>query len=131
VLEIGVVYGSCNANNEPADVLVREDGVPFVSLGRFDHGVSMGFDLARVALTIASCVRLQDLPVGTAFDLDAACALQMLTVEDEWTRECLAIDVARGLRSEQVLDRLAELFMSRGTPACLRSTMTRSPRPVR
>ena len=47
--------------------------------------------------------------------------LRMLTVVDEWTRECLAIDVARGLRSEQVLDRLAELFVSRGTPAYIRS----------
>ena len=47
--------------------------------------------------------------------------LRMLTVVDEWTRECLAIDVARGLRSEQVLDRLAELFVRRGTPTCIRS----------
>jgi transposase InsO family protein len=29
--------------------------------------------------------------------------------------------VERGLRSEQVLDRLAELFVSRGTPAYIRS----------
>ena len=47
--------------------------------------------------------------------------LRMLTVVDEWTRECLAIEVERGLKSEQVLDRLAELFVSRGTPAYLRS----------
>jgi transposase InsO family protein len=33
--------------------------------------------------------------------------LRMLTVVDEWTRECLAIEVARGLKAEQVLDRLA------------------------
>ena len=33
---------------------------------------------------------------------------------DEYTRECLAIDVARRLNSENVLERLAELFVNRG-----------------
>jgi len=45
----------------------------------------------------------------------------MLTIVDEYTRECLAIDVARRLDSEDVLERLAELFVCRGTPAFLRS----------
>jgi transposase InsO family protein len=45
----------------------------------------------------------------------------MLTMVDEYTRECLTIDVARQYRSEQVLDRLAELFVQRGAPAYLRS----------
>ncbi len=40
---------------------------------------------------------------------------------DEYTRECLTIDVARQYRSEQVLDRLAELFVERGAPTYLRS----------
>uniref|UniRef100_A0A832I4A1 Transposase n=1 Tax=Eiseniibacteriota bacterium TaxID=2212470 RepID=A0A832I4A1_UNCEI len=47
--------------------------------------------------------------------------LRMLTVVDEWTRERLAIDVARGLRSGEMLDRMPELFVSRGMPASLRS----------
>ncbi len=45
----------------------------------------------------------------------------MLTMVDEYTRECLTIDVARQYRSEQVLERLAELFVERGTSAYLRS----------
>jgi len=45
----------------------------------------------------------------------------MPTIVDESTRECLAIDVARRPDSEDVLDRLAELFVRRGTPAFLRS----------
>lgn len=45
----------------------------------------------------------------------------MLTLVDEWTRECLAIDVERRLNSQSVLDRLADLFVQRGTPAYLRS----------
>jgi transposase InsO family protein len=45
----------------------------------------------------------------------------MLTLVDEYTRECLAIDVARGLDSEDVLERLTELFVTRGTPTYIRS----------
>jgi len=48
-------------------------------------------------------------------------ALRLLTIVDEHTRECLAIDVARRLNSENVLERLAELFVSRGVPEHIRS----------
>ena len=37
-------------------------------------------------------------------------SFRMLTLIDEHTRECLAIDVARNLKSEDVLERLSELF---------------------
>ncbi len=47
--------------------------------------------------------------------------LRMLTMVDEYTRECLAIDVERRLDSESVLERLGELFVTRGTPAYIRS----------
>ena len=47
--------------------------------------------------------------------------LRILTIVDEFTRECLAIDVERRLGSEDVLERLAALFVQRGTPAYLRS----------
>jgi transposase InsO family protein len=47
--------------------------------------------------------------------------LRMLTIVSEFTRECLAIDVERKLGSEDVLERLAELFVQRGTPDYLRS----------
>jgi len=45
----------------------------------------------------------------------------MLTVIDEYTRECLAIDVARNLRSDDVLERLAWLMSTRGVPKHIRS----------
>ena len=45
----------------------------------------------------------------------------MLTIIDEFTRECLAIDVARRLTSEDVLERLSNLFIRRGVPRYLRS----------
>lgn len=47
--------------------------------------------------------------------------LKLLTIIDEYTRECLAIRVARSIRSEDVLETLAELFVHRGTPDNIRS----------
>jgi len=48
-------------------------------------------------------------------------AFRMLTVIDEYTRECLAIVVDRRLRSTDVIEVLAELFIRRGTPEHIRS----------
>jgi transposase InsO family protein len=45
----------------------------------------------------------------------------MLTILDEYSRECLAIDVARRLTSEDVLERLTDLFIRRGVPDYIRS----------
>ncbi len=48
-------------------------------------------------------------------------AVKILSVVDEYTRECLALRVDRKLRSEHVLEVLADLFVERGTPAYIRS----------
>jgi hypothetical protein len=48
-------------------------------------------------------------------------SFRMLTLIDEHFRECLAIDVARRLTSEDVLERLSDLFVRRGVPTYLRS----------
>ncbi len=47
--------------------------------------------------------------------------LKIRTVVDEYSRECLAIVVARRLRSIEVLETLAELFVTHGVPAHIRS----------
>jgi putative transposase len=44
-----------------------------------------------------------------------------MTVIDEWTRECLAIHVAGGIRSKAVIEVLAKLVSVRGAPSHLRS----------
>lgn len=75
-----------------------------------------------------SCIRLRPLhknPVW-AYDFVAACThdgrpLRFLTIVDEFTRECLAIDVERKLGSEDVMERLADLFIHRGVPDHIRS----------
>ncbi len=54
-----------------------------------------------------------------------ACAngqqIKCLTVIDEFTRECLAIDVAGSIRSKRVIEVLAKLVSERGAPQALRS----------
>ncbi len=54
-----------------------------------------------------------------------ACAngqqLKCLTVVDEYTRECLAIDVAGSIRSHRVIEVLAQLISVWGAPQVLRS----------
>lgn len=46
---------------------------------------------------------------------------RLLTIIDEYTRQCLAIDVERQLNRESVLDRLTDLFIRRGVPEFIRS----------
>ena len=54
-----------------------------------------------------------------------ACAngqqIKCLTVVDEYTRECLAIDVAGSIRSGRVIEVLSRLISERGAPVTLRS----------
>lgn len=45
----------------------------------------------------------------------------MLTVLDEYTRECLTIHVSRSISSRQVIQQLEWLFLLQGAPGYLRS----------
>ena len=47
--------------------------------------------------------------------------LKILTIVEEYSRECLAIVVVRWLRSMHVLETLAALFVTHGVPAHIRS----------
>jgi len=48
-------------------------------------------------------------------------AIKIMTVIDEYTRECLAILVDRRIRSDDVLDCLTDLFVEHGVPEHIRS----------
>jgi len=48
-------------------------------------------------------------------------SLRLLTLIDEFTRECLAIEVRRRLGSQEVVETLAELMLLRGVPEPIRS----------
>ncbi len=82
----------------------------------------------RLWLTNGSCVRLRPAWPNHVWAYDFVATrtqdgrpLRLLTILDEYTRECLAIEVARRLRADDVLHRLAALFVQRGVPVCLRS----------
>jgi putative transposase len=47
--------------------------------------------------------------------------LKWLSVVDEFTRECVALEVERGMTSRDVVSVLIDLFTSRGVPAHIRS----------
>ncbi len=82
----------------------------------------------RLWLNDGSCVRLRPQrrnhvwTYGFVYDrTHDGRASRMLTVLDEYTRECLAIRVTRRLNSNDVLDVLAELFFRKGVPCHIRS----------
>ena len=84
----------------------------------------------RLWLNDGSCIRLRpawnrEPYVGYSIDFvqdrtSDGRPIRMLTIIDEYTRECLAIDVDRSLTSEDVLDRLTQLFVMRDVPDHIR-----------
>ena len=48
-------------------------------------------------------------------------AVRLLTIIDEYTRECLAIQAGRSIRSSDVIESLAGLMTARGVPEHIRS----------
>ena len=82
----------------------------------------------RLWLNDGSCIRLRPSWPNHVWAYDFVQArthdgraLKMLTVIDEFTRECLAIEVARRLRSDDVLQVLADLMVQNGMPDHIRS----------
>ena len=81
----------------------------------------------RLWLNDGSCVRLRpehkDHVWSYDFVLARTCdgrAFRVLTMLDEFTRECLAMLVNRRITSQDVIDHLFQLFMLRGIPEHIR-----------
>ena len=82
----------------------------------------------RLWLNDGSCVRLRPERPNHVWSYDFVSdsthdgrAFRMLCVIDEFTRESLAIRVARKLKATDVIDVLADLFILRGIPTHIRS----------
>jgi transposase InsO family protein len=82
----------------------------------------------RLWLNDGSCIRLRPEHPNHVWAYDFMTdrthdgkAFRLLTIVDEFTRECLAIVAARKLTADDVLATLTELFVLRGCPAHLRS----------
>lgn len=82
----------------------------------------------RLWLNDGSCIRLRPTHRGHVWSYDFVAdrthdgkAFRMLTVIDEFSRECLAIHVQRQIKSDDVLAVLAELFARHSPPEHIRS----------
>ena len=82
----------------------------------------------RLWLNDGSCIRLRPLHKNHVWSYDFVStrthdgrALKLLTVLDEYTRQCLAIKVGRRTRAHDVLEVLTDLFARHGPPEHLRS----------
>lgn len=82
----------------------------------------------RLYLNDGSCIRLRPCWKNHVWSYDfvserlhSGRKFRMLTVIDEYSRRCLAIKVGYQLKSEQVLETLAELFINEGMPDYIRS----------
>jgi putative transposase len=82
----------------------------------------------RLWLNDGSCVRLRPERANHVWSYDFVSAmthdgrtLRMLTLIDEYTRECLAIQVARRLGRYEVIEALADVMLLRGIPDYIRS----------
>jgi len=82
----------------------------------------------RLWLNDGSCIRLRPEHKGHVWSYDFVMtktsdgrAFRILNIIDEYTRECLAILVKRKIASQDVIDRLFELFIMKGIPEHIRS----------
>ena len=82
----------------------------------------------RLWFNDGSCVRLRSTYPNHVWSYDFVMdrthdgrAIRMLTIMDEYTRECLGLEVSRKLNSTDVIDKLFELFITRGIPEYIRS----------
>ncbi len=82
----------------------------------------------RLWLTDGSCIRLRAEYPNHVWSYDfvedrshEGRKLRLLNIIDEFTHECLAIRVARKLKSIDVIDALSDLFIMRGVPQHIRS----------
>jgi putative transposase len=82
----------------------------------------------RLWLNDGSCIRLRPKHKDHVWSYDFvktrttdSRAFRILTMMDEYTRECLAMLVARKIRSQDVIDQLFQLFVLRGIPEHIRS----------
>ena len=83
---------------------------------------------ARLWLNDGSCIRLRPERPNHVWAYDFVLvrtqdgrAVRLLTVIDEYTRECLAIRADRHIRSSDVIETLTELMVVRGVPDHIRS----------
>lgn len=112
-------WGGFRVNHKRVERIWREEGLK-VPQKQAKRG--------RLWLNDGSCVRLRPTHRHHVWAYDFVAErthdgrpIKILTVIDEYSRECLAIVVERRLQSDDVLGCLAELFVQHGPPEHIRS----------
>lgn len=82
----------------------------------------------RLWLNDGSCLRLRPEHKDHVWSYDFVMdrthdgnPIRLLTLIDEYSRECLAIGVARKIKTSELIEHLADLFLLRGIPGYIRS----------
>jgi transposase InsO family protein len=82
----------------------------------------------RLWLNDGSCIRLRALYPNHVWSYDFVAdrtsdgrPIRILTIIDEYTRECLSIHIQRQIKAPEVLYKLSELFLTQGVPHHIRS----------
>lgn len=82
----------------------------------------------RLWLNNGSCVRLRPMHTNHVWSYDFVKdstsdgrPLRLLNIIDEYSRECLAIEVNRKIKTDDVITCLTDLFVRRGVPEYIRS----------
>jgi len=110
--------GGWRVNHKRVERIWRHEGLK-VPKGQPKRG--------RLWLADGSCIRLRPMHRNHVWAYDFVSIrtydgrkVRLLTMIDEFTRECLAIRAVRKMNSQHVLDLMAELFILKGVPDHLR-----------
>ena len=82
----------------------------------------------RLWLNVGSCIRLKPLYKNHVWSYDFLFertsdgrSMKILSILDEYSRECLSLHIGIKMKSTEVLYKLSELFVTRGLPDYIRS----------
>ena len=104
-------------NHKKVHRLWREEGLKVPYRKKKKRLTGIGTQVGAMVPIAPNVVWAMDFQFDQTSDLRT---LKMLNVIDEFTRECLAIDVARSITADDVIRRLEQLSAERGAPCYLR-----------
>ncbi|MDH2902731.1 MAG: IS3 family transposase [Actinomycetota bacterium] len=104
-------------NHKRVQRLWREEGLKVPYRKRKKRLTGIGVQVGAMRPIAPNVIWAMDFQFDQTSDLRT---IKMLNIIDEFTRECLSIDVARSITADDVVNRLDELMKQRGAPHFLR-----------
>ncbi len=109
--------GGWNVNHKRLQRLWRDEGLKVPYRKRKKRLVGIGVQVGAMVPIAPNVIWALDFQFDQTSDLRV---IKMLNIIDEFTRECLAIDVGRSITADDVVRRLEQLASERGAPRYLR-----------